>query len=231
MTGAVETTATRLSSHTSSTVVDAMIRLKLYRPASTVMTGLKRLTGPRGCVVGRARTQQFGLERDRGAAALVADRVLHFRLVDEAEEGDILVLAAPGAGNFAIFGGILAAKAAARGVRGVVVDGFTRDLDECDHYGLTVWARGHTPIPGGHGDYSVTATNVPVSCAGISVRPADWVIADSDGVVVVPAGDIAAVLDACDAIVASEQDALNKVEQGLPLREAYPSRSYYKEAT
>jgi regulator of RNase E activity RraA len=222
--------AERLAGQATSTVVDAMIRTGTLRPESTVMRGLHQLTGGSGTVVGRARTAQFGLERVRGQAALVVNRKFHFSLVDDAEIEDALVLAAPPGGDFAIFGGLLGAKAASRGVKVVVVDGFTRDVAECADHGLVVWARGRTPVPGGHGDYSLVAVNTPVACAGVAVHPADWLVADGDGVVVVPDAALGVVLDACDEITDSEQRALEQVRSGEPLHTAYPSRDYYKQS-
>lgn len=107
--------------------------------------------------------------------------------------GDVLVVNAGGVGNRAVMGGNVGVELARRGVRGVIVDGGVRDAADFAALGLPVLARAVTPrsgsTPAGAGE-----VNVPVAVDGVVVFPGDVVIADGDGVVVVPADRAAAVL-------------------------------------
>ncbi len=111
--------------------------------------------------------------------------------LDEAEPGDILVINGFGGSTRAVFGDLLAEICLARGVAGVILDGFARDASTMEQLGLPVWCRGTSPAgPFKHGPGAVGA---PVACGGLVVNSGDIVIADADGVAVVPAADISAV--------------------------------------
>ena len=73
----------------------------------------------------------------------------------------------------------------ARGIAGLVVDGAVRDLDEIEELGFPVFGTGVVPVPPGR--EVAGEVGVPIECAGRIVAPGDWVYADGDGVVVVPA--------------------------------------------
>lgn len=104
-----------------------------------------------------------------------------------AQPGDVFVLAAGGARDYACFGELSANILAARGAAGVIVDGAVRDVTGIRDAGMPVFARAVTPrnyhYPFGMEHGSI---NRPVVCAGILVCPGDIVVADDDGVVVVP---------------------------------------------
>ena len=72
-----------------------------------------------------------------------------------------------------------------RGLAGVVIDGGARDIDEIEAIGLPVFSRSVTPSTS-VGRYVSVAKNVAVMCAGVMVRPGDWIVGDVTGVVVVP---------------------------------------------
>lgn len=219
----------RLRHIPTATVCDAYARLKI-RPLERLVLRKVRPIGPLGTrVVGRARTQQLTSQRDPARGSLVADRELHFELVDGAEPGDFLVVASAGNDHLASFGDVLALKAHTMGVAGVVVDGATRDAAFINELGLPLWCDGITPIPQGYGGYSVQAVNVTVTCAGVEVSPGDLVVADGDGVVVVPPAELVDVLPLCEELEAQEQRARDGIAQGLDLAGLYPSRAYYAE--
>jgi regulator of RNase E activity RraA len=223
-----EEIAARFRALSTSVVCDAYLKSGL-RPAERVVPhGLGRVTGT-GIVVGRARTVQLELVRDRERSALVSNRPLQFEIADGASAGEVLVFAAPQGLPYAIFGGILALKADERGVAGVVVDGATRDVPEIEEAGMSVWCRSVTPIPGGYAGYSVRAVNVPVSCAGVEIHPGDYIIGDSDGVIVVPVGDVDVILAESEQMYDREQVTREAVGRGETLLASYPSRDYYRE--
>ena len=84
------------------------------------------------------------------------------------------------------WGELLSTAAKARGGRGAVVDGLVRDVRKIEQLGFPVFARGIKPVDS-KGRGMVIDYNVPVDCAGVLVSPGDLVVADYDGVIVVPA--------------------------------------------
>jgi 4-hydroxy-4-methyl-2-oxoglutarate aldolase len=92
-----------------------------------------------------------------------------------------------------MFGGMAAHSAIALGLAGLVTDGSVRDVREIRRLGFGLWAGGVSPL-GARKDVPGDL-NVPVVCGGVLVRPGDLVIADDDGVAVVPAERAAEVLE------------------------------------
>jgi 5-oxopent-3-ene-1,2,5-tricarboxylate decarboxylase/2-hydroxyhepta-2,4-diene-1,7-dioate isomerase len=210
-----------------ATVCDAFATLKLRPVERHVMRRVRPLGSLGTRAVGRARTQQLVSLRDPSQSSLVANRELHFEIVDRAKSNDFLVIAASGRDQLASFGDVLALKAHTQGVAGVVIDGATRDAGYIVELGLPVWCDGIAAIPQGYGGYSVSAVDVTVTCAGVEVRPGDYVIADGDGVIVVPPDEADRVIVICEELEAKEQRAREGIAAGTDLAELYPSRAYY----
>lgn len=107
------------------------------------------------------------------------------QVLDEAAPGSILVYVLEDGLEIAGIGELMATTAQVRGIAGAVIDGGARDVDAITRMGFPVFCRGITPasIIGRH--ISV-AGQVPVQCAGILVRPGDYIMGDMDGVVVIP---------------------------------------------
>ncbi|WKU07137.1 4-carboxy-4-hydroxy-2-oxoadipate aldolase/oxaloacetate decarboxylase [Micromonospora sp. HUAS LYJ1] len=145
------------------------------------------------------------------AACRPGDNLAAHRAVAAANDGDVLVVTADGdlAGYW---GEVLTVAAQARGIAGLVLDGGCRDTAALRRRGFPVWAAGVTVagtvhvLPG--------LVNEPVLAGGVVVHPGDFVIADDDGVVVVPAARIDEVLDAATARAAREQRLLRGLVAG-----------------
>lgn len=136
--------------------------------------------------------------------------------IDAAEPGDVLVVAGGGEANRALMGELMAERAALNGIAGIVVDGAVRDAAGIEELGLPVWAVGVTPAgPYRHGPGHL---QVPVSVGGVVCMPGDLVVADADGVVVVPALDAERTLEAAKQKLESERAQSEAAREAAALR-------------
>jgi regulator of RNase E activity RraA len=214
----------------TSVLCDATVKAGLRSPERIVVAGVLPVLPRTPRVVGRARTQRRVIVRDAGKLAQAVNPKLFHGFVEDAGVGDFLVVAAPVGPPGAIFGGILALTAKMRGVAGVLVDGATRDVAEIVEQDLPVWARSVTPIAGGYARYSTVEINCPVNCGGIEIMPGDVIVADADGVVVIPPADIERLLPICEQIQALEATSAQALASGASVSEAFASRSYVWDA-
>lgn len=154
--------------------IPTTILADLLGQAQVMDIGIRALWSPAPRVVGPACT----------VTCAPADNLMVHAAIYRAEPGSVLVVAA-GDAEYAVAGGNVCAVAQRRGIAAFVVDGVIRDLAEVRAAGFPVFARGVVPVAGGK---SATAPlNEPVRCGGVIVRAGDIVVADDDGVVVVPA--------------------------------------------
>jgi regulator of RNase E activity RraA len=106
-------------------------------------------------------------------------------ILDQAEPGSILVYVMQDGLEIAAMGNLMATTAKVRGLAGVVIDGAVRDVTEIRQIGLPVWSRRVSPATSVGRMVSVDK-QIPVQCGGVTVNPGDYLVADADGVVVVP---------------------------------------------
>ncbi|MCX8253673.1 Dimethylmenaquinone methyltransferase [Beijerinckiaceae bacterium RH AL1] len=172
--------------------------------------------------VGRAFTLRFVPAReDLATPASWASPRSTRAAIEAMPAGVIAVVDAMGVTDAGIFGDILCARMRKRGVAALVTDGVVRDLAGVAATGLPVWCAGAAAPPSVAGLHFV-GWQEPIACGGVAVMPDDWIVADDDGAIVVPAA-----LAEEAAALAVEQEKLEawimrEVEAGVPLPGLYP---------
>ena len=141
-----------------------------------------------------------------------ADNLMIHKAVTLATKGDVLVVNAGGYKDTAVFGDLLGYSCKVHGIAGVVIDGASRDAAGMAAIGFPVFARAVLPM--GPFKDSPGSINVPVSCGGVAVRPGDIIVADADGVVVVPSEEAAAVLSKAQGASAKEEQMRERLAKG-----------------
>jgi 4-hydroxy-4-methyl-2-oxoglutarate aldolase len=134
-------------------------------------------------------------------ACPAGDNLMMHVALHRAPAGSVIVCAA-GDSNWAMAGGNVCAYAQQRGIAGFVVDGCIRDIAETRELGFPVFGRGLIPIPAVR--KTAGLINVPVVCGGVTVSPGDMVIADEEGIVVVPVAQAQKVLAEAEARAAKD---------------------------
>jgi regulator of RNase E activity RraA len=184
------------------------IRLDIPRPAPEIVKGFQGLaTTAISDIIDLSCVMRFSIQplwpdmpRIAGPAFTVRtphhDNLMLHAAIYRAEPGDVIVVEA-GDESMAVAGGNVCAVARKRGVAGFIVDGVIRDIGESRANGFPLFARGRSPIPAakeGPGEI-----NHPIRCGGVVVHPGDIVVADDEGIVVVPLSRAAEVLKKAQA--------------------------------
>jgi 4-hydroxy-4-methyl-2-oxoglutarate aldolase len=137
------------------------------------------------------------------------DLVDPLKALEMGQPGDVIVVDAGGDTEVSVCGGLMGGLAQNRGIRGMIVDGAGRDIDELEDIQWPIWTRAitargtHTMFSGRKEELSI---NVPIACGGIVVRPGDFIVADTIGVVVVP-------LDKADGLLTLAAEQADREEK------------------
>jgi regulator of RNase E activity RraA len=176
-------------------------------------------------VVGPALTLQFMPKReDLYGVDEYADpeRQLHRHVLYHTQPGDIVVVDARGDLGSGVFGEMMLTYFKGRGGIGVVIDGCIRDYPHVKELELGLWLRGVTPNFHTQTGIMPFGVNVPVACGNVLVIPGDIIVADDDGVVVVPAKLAPQLLQKASEHAEWEDFSRLRLSEGGDLRKYYP---------
>ncbi len=198
----------RLTALDSNTLSDALDFLGL--PGATY--GLRPLWQcPQ--LVGRASTVLLAAKTDSAPTVHLITEV-----VEGIDTPDRVLVIAGGLEGISCWGDILANAAVAKGVRGTVIDGCSRDIDGSAALGYPVYGRGVTMISARNRVVQVDAA-CPIQVAGVTVAEGDYVLADTCGTVFVPQAHISQVLDLAERIARRQAGMVEAVRAGRSVAE------------
>jgi 4-hydroxy-4-methyl-2-oxoglutarate aldolase len=144
------------------------------------------------------------------------DNLMLHKAISLAMPGDIIVMNTQGNVTNSPFGELLAASAIKKGIAGLIIDGTVRDAASLEAMKLPVYSRGL--CPNGCNKDGAGEVGAVIACGGVAVRPGDVIIADRDGVSVVPLADAVEVARLSKEKVASEEKRAAEIERGVLVR-------------
>ena len=213
-------------------VFDEKYRKRFERMATTNLADALDKVGIRGAVIGIKPMYDCPKILGRAvtikitAAGMVKSKYhLGVRAIDAASPGDIIIIDNRGDLNNNCWGEILSMGAKMKKISGVVVDGAARDIDACREFGFPVYARGTVPITA-RGRIMEESFNEVIRIGDVQVKPGDIVMADINGVVIIPVEKLDEVLEAAEEILQKEEAMVEELRKGVPILEVDQKYAY-----
>ena len=208
-------------------------RTDFKRPGSDLIEAYKNLMNQTGCLTGnvgdclgrgaamdsRIKGLSDGIKVVGPALTVKVppiDNLMIHKALTLVTSGDVMVIDGGGDHAWALLGFLMVSTAIKLGLAGMVVDGCIRDAAEIRASGFQLFAAGinpNGPMKEGPGEI-----NFPIQCGGQLVHPGDMIVADDDGVVVVPQEYAAGTVDKVKAVIAREEKRIAEIEDGVTTR-------------
>ena len=216
---------TALSGISTATITTVLLKNGLR---NVWMRGTRPIRAGQPRLIGRAFTLRFIPAReDLATPESWASPISTRAAIEAMPEGCITVVDAMGVTDAGIFGDILCARMARKGVAGLVTDGVVRDLSGVLQTGLPVWCQG-AAAPASVAGLTFVNWQEPIGCGGVAVFPDDVIMADDDGAVVIPQKLVAAVAAAAADQERLEEWVMAQVKDGASLPGLYPPNAENK---
>jgi regulator of RNase E activity RraA len=204
---------------TTATLTTLLLKKGLRR---TWLRGPVPLDRGQARVAGPAFTMRFVPAReDLSTPESLAKPVSTRTAIEAMPQGCVCVADAMGIAEAGIFGDILCARMRKRGVAALVTDGAVRDAVAAAATGLPVWSAGVAAPPSVAG-LTFVGWGETIGCGGVAIVPGDWIVADGDGAVVIPAALVGDIVQAAPGQERLEAWIMEEVERGHELPGLYP---------
>lgn len=200
-----------LSHYDTSILSDALDEIGVQG----VLPGIEARRPGQGLVVGRAlpvrlepKSNDPAAYRFGGGVGKPLEQVLQTM-----RDGDVVVMDLGGSNRAAAWGGLASRIAQRRGVRGTIMWGACRDVAEIRAIGYPVWSVATCPRRS-RNEFTFGGINVPVTIAGVTIHPGDFIVADDSGVLCIPKDQVARVLELAATIEAQERTLAAQILNG-----------------
>ena len=214
-----------LSKVTTATITTILLKKGLR---NVWLRGARPLRAGQPRLVGRAFTLRFVPAREDLATPESWSSPKSTRAaIETMPAGCIVVADAMGVTDAGIFGDILCARIAKRGVTALITDGVVRDVAGVLATGLPVWCAGAAAPPSVAG-LTFVGWQEPIGCGGVAVFPDDWIVVDDDGAVLIPAAHVDEVVALGPEQERLEAWIMDEVRAGVPLPGLYPANAETK---
>lgn len=192
--------ATHLESLSTTHFCDASSKVRIFDPGIHNLTNNSRIIG-----------KAFTVETN-------GDLLPVMQAIEFAEPGDVLVIASNGK-KIALAGEIFSTAALQRGLVGMILDGYCRDIDAIRKLNFPFYAKGTYPAAGTKHKFG--QLNVPIVCGDILIHPQDIIFGDDSGLIAMTEAEFISVLPIANEIREKETKALAKLQQGQTLQDIF----------